>query len=353
MIRIAIIGATGYTGSELVRILLHHPDADIKMITSETHTGKPFSSIHPQFLGICDQILSSADDLDEEMIDLVFLALPHRISMEYVKRWQHMSFKIIDLSGDYRLSSAAVYEEWYKTVHHTPGLLPDVPYGLPELHRKDLIKAKIIANPGCYPTATALALAPLIASNNIESNSIIVDAKSGVTGAGVKSTSTTHFSNVQDNFMAYALKNHRHTIEIEETLSNLKSKNLQSTNSESKNVIVQFTPHLLPVDRGILVTCYATPSLSITEKSVQELYETFYRDESFVRVRSTPPQIKQVRGTNLCDVYATYDERTNRIITMSAIDNLVKGAAGQAVQNMNIAFGLTETVGLQHIPLQP
>jgi len=348
MIRIAIIGATGYTGSELVRILIHHPDADIITITSETHTGKTFSTIHPQFLGICDQILTSADDLDDEAVDLVFLALPHRVSMEYVKKWQHKRFKIIDLSGDYRLSSADVYEEWYKTVHLTPELIHEVPYGLPELHRKDLVSAKIIANPGCYPTATALALAPLVASNCVDTRSIIIDAKSGVTGAGVKSTSTTHFSNVQDNFMAYALKSHRHTIEIEETLSKL-----QHSNSLASPVIVQFTPHLLPVDRGILVTCYATPNDSITDKSVQDMYESFYRDEPFVRVRKTPPQIKQVRGTNLCDVFATYDERTNRIIVMSAIDNLVKGAAGQAVQNMNIAFGLAETTGLQHIPLQP
>lgn len=343
MIKAAIIGATGYTGSELVRLLSHHPEVTITMITSESRKGELFSDVHPQFTGICDKQLQSADDIDEHPVDVVFLALPHRIAMQFVGKWQDKDFKIIDLSGDYRLSSAAVYSEWYDKVHETPDLVPQVPYGLPELNKHEIKGAEIVANPGCFPTASTLALAPLLANKIVEPQSLIIDAKTGVTGAGVKSSPTTHFSNVNDNFKAYKLKSHRHTIEIEESLSNL----------YGSQALVQFTPHLLPVDRGILVTAYARPKTKIIRSMLQDMYQEFYKLQPFIRIRKQVPEIKNVRGTNLCDIHVTYDERTNRILALSAIDNLVKGAAGQAIQNMNLLFDFEETSGLNIVPLQP
>ncbi|MEZ5059127.1 MAG: N-acetyl-gamma-glutamyl-phosphate reductase [Saprospiraceae bacterium] len=343
MIKVAIVGATGYTGSELVSILYRHPEVEISLITSNSRAGEKFSDIHPQFLGYCDMVLQPAEAVDNHELDVCFLALPHRISMEFVEKWKDRNFKIIDLSGDFRLGNAKVYEKWYQKEHVIPEMVPKVPYGLPELYRENLKGAKVIANPGCYPTTTILGLAPLLQAGIVEEKSIIVDAKSGTTGAGVKASATTHFSNVNDNFKAYGLKTHRHTVEIEENL----------TNAGGKEVTVQFTPHLLPVDRGILATSYATPKGSMTEKKLQDLYHTFYKDEHFIRVRDTAPEIKYVRGTNMCDVYPTYDERTNRIIVISVIDNLIKGAAGQAVQNMNIALNLKETLGLEVSPVKP
>lgn len=343
MIKAAIIGATGYTGSELVSLLLKHPDVKISMITSESRKGELFSDVHPQFKNICDLELHSADDIDTVKPDVCFLALPHRVAMEFVKKWKDKDFKIIDLSGDYRLSSAEVYQQWYDKVHDTPELVPEVPYGLPELYKEQIKGSRIVANPGCFPTAGILALAPLLANNMVEANSIIIDAKTGTTGAGVKSSPTTHFANVNDNFKAYGLKSHRHTIEIEEALSD----------SGKEKATVQFTPHILPVDRGILVTAYAKPKMKILETMLHESYRQFYKGQPFIRMRSQVPELKFVRGTNLCDIHVTYDERTNRILALSAIDNLVKGAAGQAIQNMNIIFNLNETSGLDIIPLQP
>ncbi|MDX1686123.1 MAG: N-acetyl-gamma-glutamyl-phosphate reductase [Saprospiraceae bacterium] len=343
MIKAAIIGATGYTGSELVRLLLIHPDVELTLITSESRAGHHFSEVHPQYSNICDMTLHSADEIDQFEIDVAFLALPHRISMDYVSKWQDRDFKIVDLSGDYRLNDAETYEKWYSKQHVTPELVPDVPYGLPELERNKIKDARIVANPGCYPTASALALAPLFSRNIVKENIAIVDAKSGTTGAGVKSKPITHFSNVNDNFKAYGLKTHRHTVEIEESL----------VKQAGDPVSIQFTPHLLPIDRGILSTCYITPEKSITDKDLSDLYQEFYSNEPFIRLPKTLPEVKFVRGTNLCDIYATYDSRTHRIIVLSAIDNLMKGAAGQAVQNMNIMFDLEETSGLKISPLQP
>ena len=345
MIKAAIIGATGYTGSELVRILLLHPDVEITLITSESRAGEPFSQVHPQFENICDLKLQPADEIKNYDVDVCFLALPHRVSMEYIQKWRDFNFKIIDLSGDYRLSSAEVYEQWYDKKHITPELVPEVPYGLPELYRDKISSAKIVANPGCYPTASILGLAPLIASGKADLNTLIVDAKSGTTGAGVKIKPTTHFSNVNDNFKAYGLKTHRHTIEIEEILGNLSNDNTA--------IKVQFTPHLLPVDRGILATSYIIPNGSFDEQKLKKIYRDFYQNEPFVRLRNVIPEIKFVRGTNLCDIFVTYDKRTNKVIVLSVIDNLVKGAAGQAVHNMNLMFNLNEKSGLEISPMQP
>lgn len=344
MIKATIVGATGFTGSELVRLLINHPEVSLSAITSESHKGKRFSQIHPQFEGICDMELRSAQDIDQWDTDLCFLALPHRVSMAYVKQWRDKSFNIIDLSGDYRLSSADVYTRWYDKEHDTPELVSQVPYGLPELYRERLQGARLIANPGCFPTASLLALAPLLKKKGlVDPSGIIIDAKTGLTGAGVKSSPVTHFSNVHDNFKAYGLKFHRHTIEIEEVLG-------QTSNSK---VTVQFTPHLLPTDRGILVTAYLRPLKPVNQDDLNDIFHTFYKDEPFIRLRRHAPDLKGVRGTNLCDIFVTFDDRTGNIIVVSVLDNLVKGAAGLAIQNMNVMYKIEETSGLFTIPLQP
>ncbi|MDD3722326.1 MAG: N-acetyl-gamma-glutamyl-phosphate reductase [Lutibacter sp.] len=341
--KIGIIGATGYTGSELVRILTNHPAVEITMITSESRAGELFSDVHPFLQGIADQKLVSINEIDDYELDLVFLALPHGISMDFVKRFKDKSFKIIDLSGDFRLNSKEIYEEWYKLNHIYPEGIEKAVFGSPELYFDKIKEASLIANPGCFPTSAILGLAPLLKANIIETDHIIVDSKTGVTGAGIKAKSVNMYSNVNDNFKAYGLKNHRHTIEIQEILDGI----------SGKETIVQFTPHLLPVDRGILSTIYAKPTEKMDDIKLKELYKAFYANAPFVRLRKQEPAIKDVRGTNYCDLYVTYDKRTNTVIIISVIDNLIKGAAGQAVQNMNIMFGLDETKGLNLIPLNP
>ncbi len=343
MLRTAIIGATGYTGSELVRILHFHPEVEIQLITSETHAGKSFSDIHPHFKGIVDVELAPASALEGTDLDLVFLALPHGVSMEYVRQFQDRPFRMIDLSGDFRLADPEVYTKWYGKPHTYADGFDEAVYGLPEINREAIASASLVANPGCYPTVSILGVAPLLDSGVVNPDNIIVDAKSGVTGAGIKAKPTTHYSTVSDNFKAYGLKHHRHTVEIEENLSAL----------SDEEAVVQFTPHLLPVDRGILATTYTEPLDEVSDEELHTLYADYYRNEPFVRVRHSPPSLKDVRGSNYCDIYLTHDERTGRILTISVIDNLVKGAAGQAVQNMNIMAGLPEETGFLHAPMNP
>lgn len=341
--KVGVIGATGYTGVELLRLLVEHPDVTLDIITSNSHAGKQFSKVYPSFEGIYDIELQPVEALKNVEPDLVFLALPHRISMEFVHEYGLDNFRIIDLSGDFRLKSADTYQKWYQKEHICPRYLKKAAYGLPELNRDKIRRAHLVANPGCYPTSAVLALAPLLKEKMIDPGSIIIDSKSGVTGAGSTPGETTHFPNIFGNFFAYGLKEHRHTPEIEQVLSL----------SASGQVQVQFTPHLLPIDRGILTTAYSTPVKNLNEELVREGFLRFYEKEHFVRVVDQPPSVKNVRGSNYCDVYATYDERTKRIITITAIDNLVKGAAGQAIQNMNLMFRLIEKSGLDYPPLNP
>jgi N-acetyl-gamma-glutamyl-phosphate reductase len=341
--KIGIVGATGYTGSELVRILIHHPDIEIVFITSESYAGSKFSAIHPFFEGIVDQTLIPVEQIDDFDPELVFLALPHGVSMEFVKRFADKPFKIIDLSGDFRLGSKSIYEEWYNKTHSYPDAIDQAVFGCPELFPEAIKSARLVANPGCYPTSAILALAPLLANNMVHPRPLIVDSKSGVTGAGIKPKAVNMFSNVNDNFKAYGLKNHRHTIEIQTILSRV----------GGHDTSVQFTPHLLPVDRGILSTIYAVPKQQIDEEVLHQLYLDFYKDAPFVRLRSRPPAVKDVRGSNYCDIYPLFDERTQMVMVVSVIDNLVKGAAGQAMQNMNLMFGLDEEMGFVSVPLNP
>jgi N-acetyl-gamma-glutamyl-phosphate reductase len=342
-IKAGIIGATGYTGSELVRILLSHPHVSIEIITSESKAGFCFSDIHPQFKYIADiqlQPLANAYDIP---LDVVFLALPHGVSMNFVEANIDKPYKIIDLSADFRLSSKEVYKEWYGTEHIYPeGLEKDV-YGLPELNKQAIKQTQFISNPGCYVTSAILGLAPLVQHKLIDPSHIIVDSKSGVTGAGAKVKENTHFPNINDDFKPYSLTKHRHTIEIQEVLESITDVPLK----------VLFTPHLLPVDRGILSVCYGIPVQKINEKQLMKLYHDFYQNEPFVRVIDNVPSIKAVRGSNYCDIKVCYDKRTDTIMAITALDNLVKGASGQAVQNMNLMFGLEETTGLTGAPIKP
>jgi len=341
--KIGIIGATGYTGSELSGILINHPEAEISVITSESRAGERFSDVHPFFRNIVDNKLESVNNIDKYDLDLVFLALPHGVSMDFVKHFANKNFKIIDLSGDFRLSDAKTYASWYQKEHSYPKGIEDAIYGIPELFYKDIQGARLVANPGCYPTCSILGAAPLLSGNKVKTSTVIIDSKSGVTGAGVKAKPVTHFSNVNDNFKAYSLKTHRHTIEIQETLGKL----------SGEETTVQFTPHLLPVDRGILSTIYLQPTEKMEENSLKDIYAYFYKHADFIRLCDNPPAIKDVRGTNYCDIFVTLDNRTGLIIVVSVIDNLVKGAAGQAVQNMNIMLGLKESAGLNQIPVNP
>ncbi|MGA7836824.1 MAG: N-acetyl-gamma-glutamyl-phosphate reductase, partial [Ignavibacteriaceae bacterium] len=251
--------------------------------------------------------------------------------------------RIIDLSGDFRLSSKAVYEQWYKKEHTFPEGFDRAVFGIPELYEDKIKDAKLVANPGCFPTGAILALAPLISNNLIDKKKVIVDSKTGVTGAGVNPKLVTHFPNVNDNFKPYGIKTHRHTIEVQEQLSII----------GKKDVTVQFTPHLLPVDRGILTSSYTIPLKEIAEDELKTIYTSFYSDSVFIRIIEDLPELKNVRATNFVDIYPAYDIRTNNILVFSAIDNLVKGAAGQAVQNMNIMLNLKQETGLKQVPVRP
>lgn len=338
-----IVGATGYTGSELLRLLIQHPDVSIEFVTSESKTGEKISDIHPHLLDISDIRLESVKNVSEYSVDLVFLALPHGVSMNFLKEHGLDRFTIIDLSGDFRLGSREVYEKWYNKKHIAEEYMDDAVYGLPELYRDKIRNARLVANPGCYPTSAIIPLTPLIKYGFINTSGIVIDSKSGVTGAGAKAKPGTHFPDLFGNFSAYAIGSHRHMPEIESVIHGYTGFNTE----------VLFTPHLLPIDRGILTTTYSTPKKEVTKESVEELFHSVFEKEHFVRVVDRPPLLKHVRGSNYCDVFVTYDERTNKIITVSTIDNLMKGAAGQAVQNMNIIFGLIESTGLKHIPLNP
>ncbi len=341
---IGIVGATGYTGSELVRILTTHPDTNIAGVTSRQHEGKQLTDLHPQFKDLVDIELCSQDDLVKKDLDLIFLALPHGVSMDFVRKYGIEKFRIIDLSGDFRLKSAQLYEEWYNMEHTAQKYLKKAVFGLPELFRGYIRQAQLVANPGCYPTSAILGLAPLLKYKLIKTKGIIVDSKSGMTGAGAKPKASTHFPDVTDNFSVYGLLRHRHTPEIEVAIN--------SAYARTK-IEVLFTPHLIPIDRGILTTIYAAPNGEVSRELLMEQFSNFYDREHFIRVVDDPPSLKNVRGSNYCDIFTTYDERTKRIIVVTVIDNLVKGAAGQAVQNMNIMFNLIENKGLKQLPLCP
>jgi N-acetyl-gamma-glutamyl-phosphate reductase len=338
-LNIAVAGSSGYAGGELLRILLAHPEARVTAVTSEKSAGKPVSDIFPHLTGLTRLVCEPLDpDAVAEKADLVFLALPHVTSLETAYRFHKLGKKVIDLSADYRLADENLYERWYEHRHNHPELLKQAVYGLPELHREKIRTASLIANPGCYPTGALLGLAPLVKRGLVDLKTIIVDSTSGVSGAGRTPAPAYHFPEVNEGFTAYKVGAHRHTPEMEQELSAL----------AGAAVTITFTPHLAPMNRGILSTVYASLNAEADGARLHSLYSEFYREEPFVRVLAEGrfPNVHYVRGANFCDIGVAVDVRTGRAVVVTAIDNLVKGAAGQAVQNMNLAMGFEETAGL-------
>ena len=333
-----VVGASGYVGADLVRIILGHPDFELQNILAFSKAGSDIGSIFPNFaFELEGKKLLSKDDAQIDDCDVLFLALPHTQSQQVVLELTNENVTVVDLSADFRFEDADVFETWYLTPHLNREKQADFIYGLPEFHRERIRNTRYIAAPGCYPTASILAAKPFIDERLFSGNSVIVDAASGVSGAGATASDATIFSQVDGNFKAYGLIDHRHTPEI----------------SKELGVEVLFTPHLVPMPRGILATCYIPCETKISHDELSAIYSKKYQNEPFVFVSDAPPQTKQVTGTNNCVVSAFYDERTKHVVAISAIDNLVKGAAGQAIQAANISLGLEETAGLISIALYP
>jgi N-acetyl-gamma-glutamyl-phosphate reductase len=345
MLRVAIAGASGYTGFELIRILSHHPRVELTAITSRMQAGQRLDDFYPAMRGHCGLIF---DNTDPEVLaakaDLVFTALPHEAAMDIVPGLLDRGVKVIDLSADYRLKDPLVYAAWYQP-HKTPALLSQAVYGLPELHRDRIRTARLVGNPGCYPTSIILAVAPLLDKALINHQTLIADSKSGVTGAGRGLSLAVHFCEVSDSFKAYKVAEHRHTPEMEQELSGV----------AGETVCLTFTPHLVPMSRGILSTVYATLRDGATVEQIDHAFASFYGEAPFVRLsgRGQLPTTLQVRGSNYCDIGWRVDERNRRLIVVSVIDNLTRGASGQAVCNMNLMNGMPEEVGLDYAPWQP
>lgn len=343
MIKTAVVGATGYSGLELIRILLTHPDVKLTAITSRSQPGRAISEIFPALKYRTDLITEAFSPAAiAEKADIIFTALPHGASMETVNSLLDQDVKVIDLSADFRFKDKRIYEEWYGE-HKAPLILDKSVYGLPELNRAEIKSATLVGNPGCYPTSAILPLLPLLKEKVIDEQTIVINSASGVTGAGRGASTGNLFCEVNENFKPYKVGEHRHTPEIEEALKS----------STGSNIKVTFTPHLAPMNRGILSTISANLKDVASTRDILNIVEGYYEDESFVRIcpEGVYPGTSDVRGSNYCDIGVRVDERTGRVVIMSALDNLVKGAAGQAVQNMNIMSGLREDEGLRHIPI--
>ena len=343
MIKAGIIGSTGYAGAELVRILLRHPDVKIVWYGSRSYVNEQYSDIYGSFFRLVDEkcLDDSLDALAEEA-DVIFTATPQGFCGSKMSGELLAKAKVIDLSADFRSKDAARYEEWYGIHHASPEFLDEAVYGLPELNRESIAKARLIANPGCFPTCSILSLYPAVKAGLINPDTIIIDAKSGTTGAGRGAKVPNLYCEVNETIRAYGVSVHRHTPEIEDQIGYILG----------RNVTVQFTPHLVPMNRGILVTAYASLSGNAGEEDFRRAYEEAYAGETFVRVlgKDKNPETRWVKGSNYADVGFRVDKRTGRAVIMGAIDNIVKGAAGQAVQNMNLMFGLPETEGLMMVP---
>jgi N-acetyl-gamma-glutamyl-phosphate reductase len=342
-IKVGILNVTGYAGIELARLLLRHPKVELVSVTGRSTAGQKLAEVFPHLTGTTELTIES--DLAD--VDFAFVAMPHKESALEVMKLVERGIKVVDISADFRLSNPEDYNEWYGFTHPSPELLDKAVYGLPELYRKDIAAANLVANPGCYPTAAILAMAPAVKSGIVEED-IIIDSKSGLSGAGRTLAIGSHYCEANENTSAYALKGHRHLPEIVQELTYI--------GGEAINVT--FVPHLVPMTRGILSTCYAslTPeyaSRDDVQEEITSIYREFYKDEQFVKVVDNPPHTKNVWGSNMCHVYPFVDVRTGRLIVVSCIDNLVKGAAGQAIQNMNIMCGFAEVAGLEAPPVYP
>lgn len=343
MIKVGIVGATGYTGAELVRILLEHPQVEITSLTAKIEKSQPFPKIFPHFKDVFDmecEVFESAEKIADK-VDLVFLAVPHTVALKLVPEFLDKGIKVIDLSADYRFDSADIYEKWYGLKHSQPQLLKEKVYGLPELYRDKIKKAKLIANPGCYPTSVILGAYPLVKMGIVDN--VIASSLSGVSGAGRTADLSLIFPEIEGNLKAYKVASHRHQPEMAEQLSKITGSNIKVT----------FVPHLVPVSRGILTTMYIKLTKPTDKNKIWQKYQEAYKNEPFVQLlpEGESPQVKMIRGTNKCQISVTVKDDLAIVIT--AIDNLIKGASGQAVQNMNLMYGWDETEGLKTIPVYP
>ena len=342
MKRVAIVGATGYAGAELVRILSGHPETTLTVLTSRQYAGERFDRVYPAMNGLVDLVCEaySTDRIVSEA-DVVFMALPHQLPMTFVPDIIKHGLKVIDLSADFRFNDAAIYESVYQP-HAAKELLKSSVYGLSEIYTDRIKKATLIGNPGCYPTSVLLPLVPLIKQGLLDPASLVADSKSGVSGAGRSLSQTSHYCEVNESLKAYKVTVHRHNPEMDTVLSS----------EARKPVSITFVPHLVPMTRGMLTTIYATPATALKAQDIIDCYKSIYSRRPFIRVHplDKQPDTLHVRGTNYCDIGFKLDDRNNRLVLISAIDNLVKGAAGQAVQNMNLMMGFDETDGLLHVP---
>lgn len=346
MVKVGIIGATGYAGGELVRLLINHPQAEIKWYGSRSYIDKKYCEVYQNFFQIVDDVCmdDNMEALADE-VDVIFTATPQGFCASLVNEGILNKVKVIDLSADFRIKDVATYEKWYGIKHQSPQFIKEAVYGLSEINREDIRSARLLANPGCYPTCSTLSIYPLAKEGLIDMNTVIIDAKSGTSGAGRGAKVDNLYCEVNENIKAYGVATHRHTPEIEEQLSY----------ASGEQVLLNFTPHLVPMNRGILITAYAALKKTVTYEEVKAVYDKYYANEKFVRVleKDVCPQTKWVEGSNYVDVNFVIDERTGRIVMMGALDNLVKGAAGQAVQNMNLLFGFEESEGLSMVPMFP
>lgn len=346
MIRVGIIGSTGYAGGELVRILLGHKEVEIKWFGSRSYIDKKYASVYQNMFQIVDAVCLD-DNMEElaDQVDVIFTATPQGFCASLINEEILSKVKVIDLSADFRIKDVSVYEKWYGIEHKAPQFIEEAVYGLCEINREDIKKARLVANPGCYTTCSILTAYPLAKERLIDMSTLIVDAKSGTSGAGRGAKAANLYCEVNENMKAYGVANHRHTPEIEEQLGY----------ASGEEVFINFTPHLVPMNRGILATEYAKLTREVTYEEVKAIYDKYYENEKFIRVldEGVYPETKWVEGSNYVDIGFKIDPRTNRIIMMGAIDNLVKGAAGQAVQNMNLVFGFPEEEGLNLVPMFP
>lgn len=342
VIKVGIVGGTGYTGVELLRLLAQHPQVELHAITSRADAGMPVSQMFPSLRGQVDIAFSLPEEARLDQCDIVFFATPNGIAMQHARGLLDAGVRIIDLAADFRIQDVQVWEKWYGMSHACPDLIPEAVYGLPEMNRENIRQARLVANPGCYPTAVQLGFLPLLEEGVIECSSLIADAKSGVSGAGRKAEVNILFSEAADNFRAYAVPGHRHLPEIRQGLASM----------AQQEVGLTFVPHLTPMIRGIHATLYARIH---QDTDLQALYEKRYANEAFVDVlpAGSHPETRTVRGANCCRIAVHRPQQGNTVVVLSIIDNLVKGAAGQAVQNMNIMFGLPESTALSGIPLLP
>ncbi len=350
---VAVVGASGYTGAELLRLLLGHPRVKISVVTSEKSAGQPVASVFPHLSGLLPLSFEAlAPEALPSRAGAVFLALPHTKSLAPAAACLSAGLPVVDLSADYRLKDPALYEQWYGTPHPHAALLKEAVYGLPELHRQDIRKARLVASPGCYPTAAILQLAPLVAAGLLQPDSVVIDAKSGVSGAGRSPALAYHFPEAHESIEAYKVGQHRHQPEIEQELTELagkgRSQRRASSSQRQAPVQVIFTPHLVPMNRGILSTAYCRLSQRADSADLKALFQDFYKGERFIRIQDGPDTTspRHVRGSNYCDLTVISDSRSGWVVTVAALDNLIKGAAGQAIQALNLMLGYPEETGL-------